>query len=219
MKDEVHWSDMTWRGWLQGATVNFNQAAARIKSQPAYASWGRCAWFSVTSCTTQLKLDASNFTLILKKKEYLSFMESRRAEILNYRKSVDALTAQKGIYIPTTSSWRHVLLNMRKRRVQPRKMLQKWNRKWHGLKTHARGEGLDVSAVTWQHNPMFRRSVGSIYTQHKCKYTQWEPGEGCRHLIQATCDAFFPSFSKINTHTHTLQGRKSVAARHSRKSI
>lgn len=76
---------MTWRGWLQGATVNFNQAAARIKSQPADAGGGTQAEGGVRaflwlSAPLQLKVDTS-FTLILKAKDYLL---SRRAEILNY---------------------------------------------------------------------------------------------------------------------------------------
>lgn len=43
------------------------------------------------SAPIQLKVDTSDFTLILKRKEYLSFMESRRAEMRNYGKSVDAM--------------------------------------------------------------------------------------------------------------------------------
>lgn len=81
---------MTWRGWLQGATVNFNQAAARIKSQPAEGGWcvggGVCVLLWLFA-PLQLKVGA-RFTLLLKAEEY---RWSRRAESLNYRRSVDAL--------------------------------------------------------------------------------------------------------------------------------
>lgn len=41
---------MTWRGWLQGGAVNFNQATARIKfKQPPTAETETCG-----SCSTRL---------------------------------------------------------------------------------------------------------------------------------------------------------------------
>lgn len=41
---------MTWRGWLQGGTVNFNQATARIKFKQAPTAETETRG----SCSTQL---------------------------------------------------------------------------------------------------------------------------------------------------------------------